>query len=272
MRQVLWLALAAPVYDTIVCGQIYFLLLFLSALAWICAETKRELASSIALGFLVAIKPTTAFWPLFLFLAGRRKLALRSACVTVAASAIPLAIYGPIVYRQWIDVIRNDRHWIIPTNIAIPAYFARLGLRDVGLGVAAIIAAWLGYVVWKTRPNITTISGIALCAMILCAPLAWYDYALMLTPVFVSSRWGKLETAAAVLLMLPPSSVAVFRLYDIGGAHTVAGLEAFLAVWVILIFFLRQIAITRQAPAIPVLEDRKRSIRNPSAGEQVGVG
>lgn len=202
-RQILYLLLAAPILDTLLSGQIYFLLFFLSAVACIFATRKQGWGAAVAIGLLVAIKPTTAFWPLFLFLAGQRRLALRSAAVTFAASIAPLFLYGPRVYREWLAAVANDPHWLLPSDIAIPAQFHRLGLPVLGLLVAVLIAAALGWLTWKRQPDITTASGIALCAAILCAPLAWHDYTLFVAPWFVARRWRPLPTIAAMLFMVP---------------------------------------------------------------------
>ena len=45
------------------------MLFLLAALALIFMERGQGLAAAIAIGLPVAIKPTTAFWPLFLYLA-----------------------------------------------------------------------------------------------------------------------------------------------------------------------------------------------------------
>jgi hypothetical protein len=48
----------------------------------------------------------------------------------------------------------------------------------------------------KHRPNLTTIRSFGLCASVLCAPLAWADYLLMLAPAFVARQWHRLDNAA----------------------------------------------------------------------------
>lgn len=240
-RQLLWLLLAMPVFDTITGGQIYFLLLFLSAVAFVAAETKRELLSAVVLGLLVAIKPTTIPWPIFLLLSGRRRLALRSICVTAIVSLIPLALYGPLVYRQWLDAIKHDNHWQLPTDIAIPAYFNRFGLPTVGIAVAFALFLYLAWNVWTRRPSMWVTSAIALCAVMLCPPLAWYDYSLMLAPVFVALRWDKRQTAAAFLLA-SPYAVGVFLFSFMGQVPSLfaGGLIYIAALWMILIPHLRR--------------------------------
>jgi hypothetical protein len=47
------------------------------------------------------------------------------------------------------------------------------------------------------------IAGIAVCAGILCAPLAWHHYVLIAAPFYASRRWGLRETVAGALTALP---------------------------------------------------------------------
>jgi hypothetical protein len=206
-RKIFWLLLSAPVFDTLLSGQLYVVLFFLAALALVFVERDHELAAAIAIGLVVAIKPTTAFWPLFLYLGGYRRLALRSFGVTVTVSAAPLVYYGPTIYREWVAAFGDDPHWIFPANIAISAVVARLGLPSLGLILAGVLAVLLAWTVWRTKPAFIKVSGIALCAAILCAPLGWVDYALMVAPYFLSQRW-KLSSNVAAALLTVPSVVA----------------------------------------------------------------
>lgn len=237
--QLVWLCLFSAVFDTFLGGQIYFVLLLLSTLTWICARRGMELAACIPLGLLVALKPTTAFWPIFLFLSRRRRLSVNSICVSVLTSLVPVVLYGPIVYRQWLSALKNDPHWIIPTDIAVPAYFARMGLKGVGTALAVAMIAWLAHVVWTRKPSLRTTSGIALCATILFAPMAWSDYSIMLAPVFVARAWGKLQTTAALLLMIPPVTLRFLSFSYSRFGFVAMGTPYFAAVWLILISFLR---------------------------------
>jgi hypothetical protein len=265
-RQVVWLLLAVSVFDTIKSEQIYLLLLFLSAVAWVCADNKRDVIAVIALGMLVAIKPTTVFWPIFLFLAGRRRLALRSLAVTAIVSAVPLPLYGWNVYREWLTALKADNHWIVPTDIAIPAYFTRLGHREAGLLLAAALFAMLALWIWRRRPNLEVVSGIALCATLLCAPLAWYDYSLMLAPVFVAHRWNKLETTAAFLLAAPYALGATL-LSPLGSRISVSagGITYIVAVWIILVSYLQG------DRTVPPFLSREKGVRPPLADGAAGT-
>jgi hypothetical protein len=124
--------------------------------------------------------------------------------------------------------------------MAIPAYFARLGLHAFGLVLAAAIALFLMWLVYKTKPGLITISGIALCAAILCAPLSWADYVLFLAPFFVWRRWNLPANFAAALLAVP-SFVPMSLSAPPGTLGVLLGSGIyFAAIWIILFVFASQ--------------------------------
>lgn len=214
-RQILWLLLAGSVFDTLWIGQMYLLLLFVAALAWIWLVEGRELPAAVMIGVLVAMKPNFIFWPVFLFLAGNRRLALRSFGFAVLCSVAPIPLYGVRIYREWIHATANDLHWIVPTDMSISAFFTRLGQHAVGIGLAAAIALLLAWTIWRAKPGITATSVIAVCAAILCSPIAWCHYTMVLAPALCMRRWGWPLCVAAALMMIPPS----FLMIPMGGSR-----------------------------------------------------
>jgi hypothetical protein len=232
--QILWLTFASSVFNTIFSAQIYFFLMLLSTLVWVLSKRDRELSASMALGLLVAIKPIVVFWPVFLFLSGRWRLALRSMFVTAVMSILPLALYGRVIDMQWLGALKGDTHWMVSLDIALIAEFRRFGAGGLGIAVAAVTAVGLALFVLMKKPNLEKTSAIALCAMLLCSPLAWCDYSLMLAPIFVSRRWSTLETVAAVMLMIGlPTAVISFSFGFFAGLQ-IAGLESFAGICIIL--------------------------------------
>lgn len=238
-RQMLWLLLASPMTDTLLSGQIYFVLLLLAALAWIWLDDGRELPAAVMIGLLVALRPTLLFCPAFLFLAGQRRLALRSLAVTLTVSVVPILLYGPGIYREWLAALSHDPHWVFTANIAIPALFRRLGLYPVGIALAFATAVALAVFVRRKKPDANTAIGIGYCAGILCAPLAWSAYAILLAPGFVSRRWNIPSHIAAVLLMVPSAVTALMSGSRIGMVFGTG--FSVVAVSIILAAFLRNL-------------------------------
>jgi Glycosyltransferase family 87 len=209
-RQIFWLLFSIPTINTLVIGQIYGLPFFLCALAWLLIKRNNEVGAAIAIGVFVAIRPTMVFWPVLLFLAGHRKLAIRSIATTAVLYVLPLPIYGLTIYREWFAALRSDQHGVSPLNIAIDPVLSRLGLHSFGVLIAIVLAVLLGWWAYKKSPNLISVSGAGICAGILCAPLAWFYYVLFLAPLFAARPWRLIATLAACLFLLPVSlSVAV---------------------------------------------------------------
>src|SRR3712207_6811803 len=100
----LWCFALAGFWDTLFLGQIYLPLVFAGIAAWLLLERGAGLWAGILIGIVVAIKPNFLVWPVLLFLSGHYRPSI-VACVTAGIiSLIPLVIYGPEVYRQWIEL------------------------------------------------------------------------------------------------------------------------------------------------------------------------
>jgi hypothetical protein len=194
--KILWLLLAIPVQNTITAGQIYGLLVLLSALAYFFHQRHQPISAAIAIGLLVAFKPTMAFLLPFLWLAHHRRIAWAATVVTCIASALPVLFYGPGIYTQWVAALLGDMHWIGFTDIAPIAILRRHGHPHAGFVLAAGIGLALAWWQWKKRPTFEDSCGIAICAGILCAPLAWHIYLFFAAPFYVTRRWNSLAAIA----------------------------------------------------------------------------
>jgi hypothetical protein len=183
---------------------------------------------AIAIGMFVAIRPTMIFWPALLYLAGHRKLAMRSLGIVVILYALPLPFYGLTIYREWLVALRSDQHGISPMNIAIIPVLSRFGLHYVGILIAITVAVLLGRWARKKSPDFVSASGVGICPGILCTPLAWFYYVLFLGPLFVARPWRPLATLAACIFLLPLSLPSA-----------VSGLPYLIAILAILYCFLR---------------------------------
>jgi hypothetical protein len=225
-RQVLWLLLSAITLDTIHAGQIYGLLLLLAAAALVLSKRqKAATGTAIAIGLLIAIKPTMALMLLFLWIAGHRRIALRAALVTLLASIAPVFLYGPRIFQQWIAATRGDMHWKLPSDIALMALLKRAGHPGIGMALAFAVLLAMLYWTWKRKPDFLRASGVGACAGILCAPLAWHAYILIAAPFFTSRPWNKWATLGACLLFVPTPVVVAFT----GGGVYLLALTVILA-------------------------------------------
>ncbi len=248
-RHVLWLLLSATVLDTLKMGQDYALLFLLVTLIWLLTLRGHRTAAAILIGIVVAMKPNLGLWPVLMFVAGRRRQAAISSITALALSVYPVFVYGPSIYSEWLRGSAVGPHWIYTTDISFAGIFSRLGVRPVGIGVAILCAAALVYFVHRVKPSELHLAGIAVCAGIMCSPLAWYLYVIFAAPFFVAlGRWGRLETAAAVLLSYPPW----FEGLVLGKGKLLLfffGLPHYLGLWLLTAAFLRA-ALRSAAPEL----------------------
>ena len=246
-RQILWLLLSATVLDVLKMGQDYALLFLLVTLIWLLTRRGNRTAAAILIGIVVAIKPNLGLWPVLMFVAGRRRQAAISSITAVALSVYPVFVYGPSIYAEWLRGSNVGPHWIYTTDISFAGIFSRLGIRPVGIAVAILCAAALIYFVARIKPSELHIAGIAVCAGIMCSPLAWYLYVIFAAPFFVAlGRWGRLETVTAILLSYPPW----FEGLVLGKGKLLLfffGLPHYVGLWLMTALFLRA-ALRSRAP------------------------
>jgi hypothetical protein len=202
-RQILWLLLSTLLTGTLWFGQDYSLMFLMMCIAWACLDTDHDVTSAVLIGALIAMKPNFGLWPIMLFVAGYKKAAIVSAATAFGLSVLPIFFYGPTIYLQWLQADSRDRHFIYGSDLSIFSVFARQGLPRLGVSVVALCAIMLILFVRRTRPVQTDLAGIAICAGIICSPLAWNFYVLFAAPFFVAKRWHKLETLAAILIGMP---------------------------------------------------------------------
>lgn len=203
--QVLWLLAAAPVLNTIGAGQVYAVLFLLACLALFFSNNGKLTTAAIAIGLLIAVKPTMGLWLPFLWFAGHRRVSYRAAVATITASTFPVLFYGPRIYGQWIAAMHGDLHWMVTTDIAPIAFLTRHGHHTLGVALAVVITLALACWLWKKQPDLNRSNGIAACAGILCAPLAWTNYLLVIAPFLVARPWTRIAAIAAFALFIPTS-------------------------------------------------------------------
>jgi hypothetical protein len=196
----LWSFALAGFWDTLFLGQIYLPLVFAAVAAWLLLERGAGLAAGVLIGLVVAMKPNFLVWPALLFLSGHRVPALAAVGTAVLISAVPLAVFGPEIYRQWLELVLSDRERaFFLTNASFAGLAARAGVPALGLvlslGLLAGLAAWAVL----RRPSVGRASALALVASLLASPLGWIQYTLFLLPVFLS-HW---ERPAMRLIALP---------------------------------------------------------------------
>jgi hypothetical protein len=199
-----WTFALAGFWDTLFLGQIYLPLVFAGIAAWLLLERGAGLWAGLLIGIVVAMKPNFLVWPVLLLLSGHHRAAIIAFVTAGIISLIPLVIYGPEVYRQWFELVAADgSRALFLTNGSFAGLAARAGVPSFGLVLGFLLLAGLAvWTLWR-RPDVLTVSAMALLASILASPLGWIHYTLFLLPVIVR-HWRKPAMRVVALLLIIP--------------------------------------------------------------------
>jgi len=174
----------AGFWDTLLLGQIYLPLVFCAVAAWLLLERGAGLSAGLLIGVLIAMKPNFLVWPALLFLAGHRRPAWAAVGTAAIISAIPLALYGPEIYRQWLALVASDQERaFFLTNASLAGLAARAGAPGLGVILSLLLLGSLAAWAFWRRPDPMRASAFGLLAALMASPLGWIHYTLFLLPV-----------------------------------------------------------------------------------------
>lgn len=200
----LWAFALAGFWDTLYLGQIYLPLVTIATAGWLLLERRHYVWSGIMIGLLVALKPNFLVWPGLLFLAGHRRPAIAAIATSALISAVPLATYGPEIYRQWLELVLMDgERAFFLTNASLSGLAARMGVPVLGAILSAVLLIGLAIWAFRHRPAALSASGLGLLASLLASPLGWVHYTLFLLPVLLH-HWRRMPVWIVALLLTIP--------------------------------------------------------------------
>jgi Glycosyltransferase family 87 len=202
----------AGVWYTFQLGQIYMILLFITAIAWWSFKKNDFAIAGIAIGILCALKPTFLIWPVLLILARHIRAGISAILTFAALSMVPLVFGdGVRIYRQWFTACQHFNGIGLPGNSAIMVMFMRLdpyrgithNFRDIGVAVTIVFLLAIAWCVWRRAPEICKTSEVALVASLLAGPVSWVGYTVVLIPMLYEKRLNSLMRVGWVLLCIP---------------------------------------------------------------------
>src|SRR5918998_594346 len=190
---VIMLLLSSPLLATLALGQVYPVLALGLVAAWMADRRDGQEISGVALGLVVALKPSllpVLLWPL----ARRRWKALLAALISGgAATLLGVIVLGPGETLDYIGVLREQPVSAYWDNASLPSAAARLFTENpyaqnaatlpwmVGVGYAlGIIAIVLTAI--RVRHGSEVGLWALVAASLLASPIAWHNYLVLLGP------------------------------------------------------------------------------------------
>lgn len=227
------LLVSSPMRGTLALGQVYPVLVLGLAAAWVAERRGYQPASGVALGLVVALKPSLApilLWPLLL----RRWTALGAALASGAgATVVSVLVLGPRAMGEWLTLVRSHSSNPYWDNASLPAAAARLftqtdsGTRIATLPLAVPVSQVVGLalitltalLVWglaRRYPGAEQPSALwaLVAASLLASPIAWHNYLLLLAPgilLLVVTGHGPLAFLLVALQMIPSQWPQLFQ-------------------------------------------------------------
>jgi hypothetical protein len=209
--------LSSPMIGTLGLGQIYPLLTAGLVAAWLADRRGRLVFAGVALGLVVALKPSLA--PVLLVPALRRQWLTVGAALLAGTGATVLGwiICGADSTPTWVQLLLTNPPVTYWDNASLPGAMLRLtsvndwgrplvelpGGMVIGLllgGVLLVSTAWL-----VRRPpadGLDTALWAMAAAALLASPLSWHNYLLVLMPgVLVLIACGRWPVAALLLAL-----------------------------------------------------------------------
>jgi len=197
-----WAVSLFGLWQTIFAGNLYLPLVLVCTGAWLLLARGHPRAACVLIGVAAALKPQLLVWLVLLALTGTAGPALLGAAVFIGLWALPVLVFGPAVYTQWLTVLPGP--FVASTaDGSLIGVLAHHGLIRLGAPFAVALLGGLAFVVRRRRPDPLTVSGLGLVAALLASPITWAGYLLLLVPLFFAWRWSWPLWVTAGMLLIP---------------------------------------------------------------------
>jgi alpha-1,2-mannosyltransferase len=250
------LLLSSPLLLTLALGQLYAVLALGLVVAWISDRRDGSLVSGIALGLVVAIKPSLApvlLWPL----ARRRWRAFVAALVSgAAATLVGALVVGPAATFSWLRRLFGLPLLPHPDNASLLTTVARLFTENTFAEPIATLP-WMVPVAYALSIGVIFLTAIKLtddpeaglwalvAATLLASPIAWHMYLVLLGPgvmLLLARGWVAPGLLLLGLQLIPPHWPHLWSGKDTVVASLALALYFFILVahWLVFLSFEKQ--------------------------------
>lgn len=251
---VLTVLASSPLHGALLLGQIYPLLLAGLVGGWLAERRARPVLAAVLFGITVALKPSLA--PLLLLPAVQQRwVPMRAGmAAAVVATLVGVLVAGPSSGWEWLRIAATEPVPDTGDNASLPGLAVRFGLPSmVGLLLGAAVLAGTLWWCASRRERIDpagTAPWAVLAAGLLCSPIAWHNYLMLLWPgVLVLMAVGR-AAAAAVALAVTVIPVSWGELWPPDARWSDVGMSLYCAVllgyWLLLAS-----SATRRSPGSP---------------------
>jgi alpha-1,2-mannosyltransferase len=250
------LLLSSPLLATLALGQVYPVLALGLVVSWMADRRGRQEVSGVALGLVVALKPSllpVLLWPLV----RRRWRAVVAALVAGGvATLVGVIVLGPGATLDYIGVLRDRSVSAYWDNASLPAAAARLFTENsyaqniatlpwmipVGyaLGIAAILLTAM-----RVRHGPEVGLWVLVAASLLASPIAWHNYLVLLGPGVLLLLARGMAAPAFLLLALQAIPAQWPLLWNQRGT-VVASLALTLYLYILIAHWLALLAATKK--------------------------
>jgi hypothetical protein len=252
------LLLSSPMLATLALGQIYpFLALGLVA-AWISDRRGRHTVSGVALGLVVALKPSLVpvlLWPL---VRRRWRTVVTAVAAGVVATVIGAVVVGFGATLDWLELLSGSSASAYWDNAALPAAAARLFTDNpyarhvavlpwtvpvaYALGIAAVAVT-----AWRVRGGAEVGLWALVAASLLVSPIAWHNYLVLLGPgilLILARGWVAPAFLLLSLQAIPGQWVLLWNEHGTVAATLALTLYLYILIlhWLVLLFAVKETA------------------------------
>jgi alpha-1,2-mannosyltransferase len=252
------LLLSSPMLATLALGQIYpFLALGLVA-AWISDRRGRHTVSGVALGLVVALKPSLVpvlLWPL---VRRRWRTVVTAVAAGVVATVIGAVVVGFGATLDWLELLSGSSASAYWDNASLPAAAARLFTDNpyarhvavlpwtvpvaYALGIAAVAVT-----AWRVRGGAEVGLWALVAASLLVSPIAWHNYLVLLGPgilLILARGWVAPAFLLLSLQAIPGQWVLLWNEHGTVAATLALTLYLYILIlhWLVLLFAVKETA------------------------------
>jgi alpha-1,2-mannosyltransferase len=253
---VVMLLLSSPLLATLALGQVYPVLALGLVAAWVADRRDRQEISGVALGLVVALKPSllpVLLWPL---VRGRWRALLAALISGAVATLVGVIALGPGATLDYIRVLREQPVSTYWDNASLPSAAARLFTQNPYAQTVATLP-WMVPVAYVLGIGAIVLTAIRVrhgpevglwalvAASLLASPIAWHNYLVLLGPgILLLLARGR--AAMAFLLLALQTVPAQWPLIWNDRGTVTASLAMTLYLYILVAHWLALLAATRE--------------------------